>query len=348
MFTDKFDKLYVDSLYNSVKELYITYRDQYDSCLKKRDELLSNVNELNKYVDSISSQKNKDSLVFSPRGVVDKGIYAIDKNLSNSVIDENYIIKKQDELKDLNNIFTKQEDELQSLLSLVNIFEENMNVLYTLKDLLNSSKDIDIRNLYFTFHSGNKFIISYLKNDILDELTYLLHQKKMIDSFIEQDVVRAKQEFSFMENSIESLITKIENLEFVLQPYPLEFTFKKDLEILDLQIHKLFPECNLQINVLNTINICNYLNRILLISFLKELFFEVFSNKINDSIVMDIDFTDGNICFLLKSESDVFARFNDKDDKFSIISSIIEIIDANYIIECKTKIYYLSFKMCAN
>ena len=89
----------IQTLYHSIKEIYIDYREKLERCKQKKESLFLQLEELENYVSYLDSEVKKDSFVFSPRGIVSKNAYMQEEG-KGLVIDSKHVEQKHEELID--------------------------------------------------------------------------------------------------------------------------------------------------------------------------------------------------------------------------------------------------------
>ncbi len=269
-------------LYDSMKEVYISYREKCDKCSDVYESVSIELEELRRYVSYLEGEKSKDSFVFSPRGVVGKNAYMNDDG-KGYVIDKVHIEQKQEELKQLEDKAASVERELKSYQSLVDLLNQSMNIFFSLKKSISTDDSINQHELYRVILSGNQLYLKSLQDEMQDSLSYISHTMKMISSYIDNDPMRAKLELSKLEESLHEITNRFNSKEILLHPYPHELTINKEFEDLRESFHQFYPHCKISLQIEHKVIIDSYLTRILLYLFVKELIIQLTSGyNVND------------------------------------------------------------------
>lgn len=319
----------ISHLYDSMKELYIIYREKCDHCSEKNVSLSFRLEELSQYVTYLEKEKNKDSFVFSPRGILSKNAYMKETG-KGYVIDDIHVEQKQEELKQLREQASKLEDELRTYQSLVDVLEKNMNLLYDLKQTSSKSDNKEQNELYFAVLSGNRLVIKYLKNDIKDSLSYISHLTKMISSYVDSDPMRAKLELSKLEKSIDDIICEMDMIEFLLQPYPYEVTIKKELDDLVHNILLIYPKAEVKIRIDEGVYFESYIVRIMIYLLIKDILFFLLKENVESKFSISFYKTKDSYEFSISSiGKELYNLLINNDSKSDVLNKIL-ILDDDY------------------
>lgn len=320
----KLDLQQISLLYDSMKEVYISYREKCDKCSDTYESVSIELEELKRYVSYLEGEKSKDSFVFSPRGVVGKNAYMNDDG-KGYVIDNVHIEQKQEELKQLEDKAASVERELKSYQSLVDLLNQSMNIFFSLKKSISSDDGNNQHDLYRVIVSGNQLFLNSFKDEMQDSLSYISHTMKMISSYVDNDPMRAKLELCKLEESLHDIMNRFNSKELLLQPYPYELTVNKEFEDLRELFHQFYPHCKVTLRIENKVVIDSYLTRILLYLFVKELMIQSASAyDVND---IQISISSSEVCITSTGKM-LYDFFHNKESLQ--IKDKIKLLDENY------------------
>ncbi|MBQ8247465.1 MAG: hypothetical protein IJZ42_10055 [Lachnospiraceae bacterium] len=210
----------VNSVYHSVKELYLSYCEELDREKKSLEQIANDMKEAQDYLSYLSSHQNSDAFVFSPRGVISKNSASAQESVydTGKVIDFSDTQKKKDELASLESNKRISEEKIKKLDSTIAILESNKDILKEVASS-NDALEEERKNLQ---EKSNQALKEYeqkceelrvkLKEGSLDKLSYLSHMTEMVSSYIDSDPMRAKLELKKMKEDILSVVKDLEQL----------------------------------------------------------------------------------------------------------------------------------------
>lgn len=210
----------VNSVYDSVKQLYLEYCEKLNN-EKKRLELLNNdIREIKDYIKYLQEYHNSDSFVFSPRGVISKttgkkqeGVYDTGK-----IIDFTDAEKKEQELEYLENNKISIEEKIKQLEKNIFLLEQNKKILKevtTLKERYDNEKAVyeeEQKHAIDKYVEKREKLQKCLKDGPIEKLSYLSHMIDMVNSFIDNDPVRAKLELMKIKDNLQYVSKDLEEI----------------------------------------------------------------------------------------------------------------------------------------
>lgn len=319
----------IQTLYHSIKEIYIDYREKLERCKQKKESLFLQLEELENYVSYLYSEVKKDSFVFSPRGIVSKNAYMQEEG-KGLVIDSKHVEQKHEELIHLRNEYDNVCKEYSSLESLVEVMNQNKNLL---NDLQNTSPESDNQNnhaLYSAMCSGNKMILSYLNSEVIDSLSYVLHTTKLISSYIQSDPMRAKIELDKMNDSIQKLLGAMQNIEISLTPYPYEVSSYDELSRLVKTFSDIFSESELDFKMKKDILIEDYFIRMFLYLIIRDAILLSCNEYPNINLSIQVTNQDTVVQLMFSSESNRLMKLFQTKEYSKYLISMIQLNDQDY------------------
>jgi len=275
-------ELYLDvqktqTLYDSIKELYINYREKADSQKKIKEDLALKTDDAGKYLEYLESEHKSDSYVFSPRGVVTRNTYT-GKNKDTdyvSVIDENAIHQKRDELQELKKKLAESEAAWNDLESTCNILDENMKVLSSLLDSLSKKNKEDKKEeLHIIFQSYEKdhdYIKKLIKENVISDLSYVTHTSKLISSYIDSDPNRAKLELQKLSECVCKVMDDLRDIVYLMEPIVPDKTIEKDLKDLLDSLKQISPDLEVNYFLNGILEIDDFYKKISILQIVREL-----------------------------------------------------------------------------
>lgn len=340
MKSKEFSREQMQTLYQSIKEIFIDYREKLEQCKSKKDSLFLQLEELENYVAYLDTEVNKDSFVFSPRGIVSKNAYMQEEG-KGLVIDTKHVEQKKEELIQLRSTYDTVVKDYQSLEYLVHIMEQNKNLLNDLQNVSSQSENDKNHALYSAMCSGNKMILSYINSELIDSLSYVSHTTKLISSYIQSDPMRAKIELDKMNDTINNLLSSIENIEITLTPYPYEVSSYQEISRLINTFCDIYPDSKLVLKMKKDILIDDYFIRIFLYLIIRDFLF-LSCNKYPD-LNLSVQVTNQDMAVQLVFTcigNKLFKLFQTKEYSKYLIS-MIQLNDPDY------KMDYDSEKDCS-
>ncbi len=204
----------INNTYDAMKELYVEYCEALDK-EKKNLELLSNqIKETKEYIQYLDTHQNSDAYVFSPRGVISKNNAATQEGIfdSGKTIDFSDAQKKKDELSKYEEEKSTIEKNIIKLESTISLLEKNKNILKEIKLCSDIEKEYKDKQeiLQKDFEDKKNDLYKSLKEGPINRLSYILHMMEMINTFIDNDPVRAKLELTNIKNDLQLISKEIE------------------------------------------------------------------------------------------------------------------------------------------
>ncbi len=259
----------LELLYQSVKEMYINSRE---NCMRETEHYESlklSCEELEEYVTYMQNETQKDSFVFSPRGVVGKNSYSA-SDVSKYVIDENLLNEKTEELEKLKKKLLHAKQTSERLTSDVHTLDEQMNLLSSLiKDTKQMNKDKSISRYELDMTERN-IACESVKRISDDTLSYLLHDVNLICDYINSDPVRAKMEIGNLQKSIEKIRGSLADTIFILKPMNTQLNWKERIVGLISDIKNAYPDIDLKYRISDDIVFNSFDKEVLLYLVIKE------------------------------------------------------------------------------
>ncbi|MBQ7832492.1 MAG: hypothetical protein IJ336_02815 [Lachnospiraceae bacterium] len=203
----------INSVYNSIKELYINYCDEVNQEKKNLEILERDIKEIKDYISYLNEHQKSDAFVFSPRGVISKNSGTGQDSIydTGKVIDFSEVQKKKDELACLEENKRISEEKINKLDSTIAILETNKNILKQV-EVFKNSFDEDKRsiedhnnNIRKELEEKQAEFINDIKGITEDKLFYISHMIDMIESFIDHYPMRAKLELKKMKDNVKSV-----------------------------------------------------------------------------------------------------------------------------------------------
>lgn len=203
----------VNSVYDSIKELYVSYCEELNREKKSLEQITNDMKEAEDYLSYLSTHQNSDAFVFSPRGVISKNVNSSTEGLydTGKVIDFSNTQKKKDELLSLETSKRDCEEKIKKLDSTIAILESNKDILKEVaasKDSIEEEK----RNLQEKtdtiikeYEQKTEDLLNKVKNGPVEKLSYFVHTIDMIEKYIDNDPMRAKLELKNMKEDILSV-----------------------------------------------------------------------------------------------------------------------------------------------
>ncbi len=202
----------VNSVYDSIKELYLSYCEELDREKKSLDQITNDMKEAEDYLSYLSTHQNSDAFVFSPRGVISKNVSSTDGLYdTGKVIDFSDTQKKKDELFSLETSKRNCEEKIKKLDSTIAILESNKDILKEVaasKDSIEEEK----RNLQEKtdtiikeYEQKTDDLYRKVKEGSVDKLSYFVHSIDMIEKYMDHDPMRAKLELKKLKEDILSV-----------------------------------------------------------------------------------------------------------------------------------------------
>lgn len=218
----------VNEVYDSIKELYLMYREEMDTNIKELESIADQRKELEAYISYLENNQQSDVFVFSPRGVVNKaGISGgEDKTEAGKVIDFTAKQKKQEELYSLKKKedFTKKR--IEQLEKNISLLEKNNLLLKELSQYYKDTKENadakpkDSSDLFLKIYEADcKNITKHIQEDTLQTLSYVLHMSDLCEKFVDNDPVRAKLEMKNIHKNIQNAINQLREFTTEFLPY---------------------------------------------------------------------------------------------------------------------------------
>lgn len=210
----------VSSVYDSVKELYLSYCEELDREKKSLEQITNDMKEAEKYLSYLSTHQNSDAFVFSPRGVISKNTSPVSDGLydTGKVIDFSDTQKKKDELSNLEDIKKSSEERIKRLDSTIAILESNKAILKEVSDsrdsfeeekrILKERTDAIIKE----YEQKENLLMKRLKEGPTEKFSFLIHTIDMIEKYMDNDPMRAKLELKKLKDDILSLTKDFEQI----------------------------------------------------------------------------------------------------------------------------------------
>lgn len=210
----------VRSVYESIKELYLSYCEELEETKKILDRISLEIKETEEYIAYLSEHQNSDAFVFSPRGVISKNSSVSQDAVSDSgrVIDFSDSRKKKEELLALESNRKSCQDRINTLNSTIAVLSDNKDIL---KEVLSKQSSFEEEQRILEekkataqkeYEEKKKVFSKDIKNGPLDKLNFISHNLNMIDSYILQDPMRAKLTLNQMKESVSSVSDTLEQL----------------------------------------------------------------------------------------------------------------------------------------
>lgn len=259
----------LELLYQSVKEMYINSRE---NCMRETEHYESlklSCKELEEYVTYMQNETQKDSFVFSPRGVVGKNSYSA-SDVSKYVIDENLLNEKTEELEKFKKKLLHAKQLSERLTSDVHILDKQMNLLSSLiNDMKQMNKDQSISRHELDMTERN-IACESIKKISDDTLSYLFHDVNLICDYINSDPVRAKMEIGNLQKSIEKIRGSLADTIFILKPMNTQLNWKERIVGLISDIKSAYPDIDLKYRISDDIVFNSFDKEVLLYLIIKE------------------------------------------------------------------------------
>lgn len=210
----------VSSVYNSIKELYLNYCEELNQEKKTLEILEKDIKEANDYISYLNEHQKSDAFVFSPRGVISKNSGSVQDSIydTGKVIDFSDAQKKKDELACLEKNKRICEEKINKLDSTIAILETNKNILKQV-EVLKISFEEDKRNIEDYNNNVRKDLedkqaefINNIKGGSIEKLSYISHMIDLIDSYVDQDPMRAKLELKNIKDNVKSVSKTLEQI----------------------------------------------------------------------------------------------------------------------------------------
>ena len=332
MKTKEYNAEQIQTLYQSIKEIYIDYREKLERCKERKESLFIQLEELENYVSYLDSEVKKDSFVFSPRGIVSKNAYMQDDG-KGLVIDAKHVEQKNDELKILRKEYDSIVKEYDSLQVLVNTMEQNKNLLHDLQNDTSDSSNQKNHALYSAICSGNKMTISYLNSEVVDSLSYVSHTTNLISSYIQSDPMRAKIELDKMNDSIRKLLSSIENIEISLKPYPFDDSSYKEISRLVDTFRNIYSDNELLLKMNKDIFIDDYFIRMFLYLIIRDTILLFFNEYSDIDLAIHIIDCDTTIQLVFRSKTNKFMKLFQTKEYSKYLICMIQLNDPDYKLE---------------
>ncbi len=202
----------VSSVYNSVKELYLSYCEELSKEKMNLEFISNDIKEVTDYISYLNEHQKSDAFVFSPRGVISKNSGSDQESIfdTGKVINFSDTQKKKDELACLEENKRICEEKIKELDSTIAILENNKNILKQV-EALHDSFEVEKKNLQNEIKKCNEFANS-INNGTLEKLSYISHMAGMIENFIDHDPMRAKLELKNLKDNVQSVLDNLEQL----------------------------------------------------------------------------------------------------------------------------------------
>lgn len=247
----------VNSVYDSIKELYLLYCEELDA-KKKNLELYSDQrNELEAYIVYLENIHHSDASVFSPRHAVNKTSISgsedkaenskgIDFTAKQKKLDELDLIKKNEEL--LKNDIEHLQKKI-SLLERNNVLLKDLSQYY--KDTINEPevKSGDSFDMFFKIYESDYMNLSkHIHDECIQTLSYLLHLSELCQKYVDNDPLRAKLEINNINKNIREVINQLREFIDEFLPYvSSNNNYSLALNQIILKIKNYTPDLNIEV-----------------------------------------------------------------------------------------------------
>ncbi len=189
----------VEKVYQSIKEIFLSYSDELEEAKKSLEKITIDMKEVEEYIARMESKHHEDVFVFSPRS---------------STPD---VQDKKDELAILFENKKMLEINISKLESKLAIFESNKNILKEIT-LQTSALEEEKKKAEEELSEKRSKLIAERENlrkimedNCMEKLSYISHMIDMINTYIDSDPVRAKLELKNIKKKVESVVNDLEN-----------------------------------------------------------------------------------------------------------------------------------------
>ncbi|MBQ7765391.1 MAG: hypothetical protein IJ397_00945 [Lachnospiraceae bacterium] len=197
-------------VYDSIKELYLSYCEELEITKKDLVQMENDIKDAQDYLSYLSNHQNSDTFVFSPRGVISKNSGSVQESVydTGNVIDFTDTQKKKDEIVRLESNKRICEEKINKLNSTIAVLTKNKEIL---KDIISVKDSFDKeqksfeeqKNLVINEYEQKRDTLKKEINDgVLDKIEYLSHRIDMMDTYIFNDSMRAKLELKEMKQEV--------------------------------------------------------------------------------------------------------------------------------------------------
>lgn len=189
----------VEKVYQSVKEMFLSYSDELEEEKKFLEKITIDIKEAEEYIALIESKHHKDVFVFSPR----------------SSTPDNQ--DKKEELVILYENKKMLETNISKLESKLAIFETNKNILKEISLQTSELKEEKKKAEEELSEERSKLIAEredlrrMVEDNCIEKLSYISHMIDMINTYVDNDPVRAKLELKNIKKKVESVVNDLEN-----------------------------------------------------------------------------------------------------------------------------------------
>lgn len=205
-----FNTEHVRNVYDSIKELYLSFCEELEITKKDLAQVENEIKDAQEYLSYLSSHQNSDTFVFSPRGVISKNSGSVQESIydTGNVIDFNDTQKKKDEIVRLESnkrIYEEKINKLNSTIAVLTKNKEILNDVISVKDSFDEErKNLEEKKNFAVkeYEQKRDALNKELNEGVLDKMKYLLHRVDMIDSYILHDAMRAKTELKEVKQEV--------------------------------------------------------------------------------------------------------------------------------------------------
>lgn len=205
-----FNTEHVRNVYDSIKELYLSFCEELEITKKDLAQVENEIKDAQEYLSYLSSHQNSDTFVFSPRGVISKNSGSVQESIydTGNVIDFNDTQKKKDEIVRLESnkrIYEEKINKLNSTIAVLTKNKEILNDVISVKDSFDEErKNLEEKKNFAVkeYEQKKDALNKELNEGVLDKMKYLLHRVDMIDSYIFHDAMRAKTELKEVKQEV--------------------------------------------------------------------------------------------------------------------------------------------------
>lgn len=205
-----FNTEHVRNVYDSIKELYLSFCEELEITKKDLAQVENEIKDAQEYLSYLSSHQNSDTFVFSPRGVISKNSGSVQESIydTGNVIDFNDTQKKKDEIVRLESnkrIYEEKINKLNSTIAVLTKNKEILNDVISVKDSFDEErKNLEEKKNFAVkeYEQKRDALNKELNEGVLDKMKYLLHRVDMIDSYIFHDAMRAKTELKEVKQEV--------------------------------------------------------------------------------------------------------------------------------------------------
>lgn len=204
--------------YEYIKDVYESLLDEKKVAENIKEKFQNSIKEIDLYLKSIFEKEDVDYEVFSPRNVGSIYKEKIDKkNMEKQkLIDKNIEINQK-----IQNLQTKIDLLSKVMLNMKHsdkkFDEKNFDISYVMLDIQEKERQRIARDLH---------------DNIVQNLTHMIHKIELSSKFIDQDPIRAKMELMDINRNMKSIINDMRDVIFNLRPMEfddmgLKTTFEK-------------------------------------------------------------------------------------------------------------------------